>query len=166
MSVDTDSPIQPAYSEPTGPMARSRRRAALAIVAIVVAMGFVVVRGLGDATLFFLNADEAKEQAVDLGTKRFRLQGIVVEGTVKESPKTVDFAVEFNGTTVQVSHAGSPPELFRPDIAVVLEGNFVSKPTGSTLPVFVSDRILVKHDENYIQKNPARLSDAVDSPSK
>ncbi len=143
----------------------TRNRAVIALVLIVAALGFLVVRGLGDATLYFLNADEARAQSADLGVKRFRLQGIVVAGSVKESPKTVDFAVEFNGVTIQVNHAGSPPELFRPDIAVVLEGNFATKATGDTLPVFMSDRILVKHDENYIQKNRDRLKNAVDSPS-
>ena len=143
----------------------SRNRAIIALVLIVAAVGFVVVRGLGDATLFFLNADEAKAQSVSLGVKRFRLQGIVVDGTVKEAPDTVDFDVEFNGTTVHVRHAGAPPELFRPDIAVVLEGNFATKASGGALPDFLSDRILVKHDENYIQKNRVRLKDAADAPA-
>ena len=144
----------------------TRRRAVIALIVIVCALGFLVVRGLGNATLFFLNADEARTQAVDLGTKRFRLQGIVVPGSVKESPSTVDFEVEFNGTTIEVNHAGSPPELFRPEIAVVLEGSFATGPTTTgPWPVFASDRILVKHDENYIQKNGDRLTDAADAPA-
>jgi cytochrome c-type biogenesis protein CcmE len=168
-SADALSAPSTAYSAPAGlPEIRakgSRNRAIIALVLIIAALGFVVVRGLGDATLFFLNADEAKTQAVGLGVKRFRLQGIVVDGTVKEAPNTVNFDVEFNGTTVHVRHAGAPPELFRPNIAVVLEGNFATKPTGDELPAFLSDRILVKHDENYIQKNRARLKDAVDAPA-
>ena len=157
------------YAAPTGlPEIRatgSRKRAVIALVLILTAIGLVVFRGLGNATLFFLNADEAKARAVDLGIKRFRLQGIVAEGSVKEAPSTVDFDVEFNGTKVHVRHAGAPPELFRTGIAVVLEGNFETKPTGNELPDFLSDRILVKHDENYIQKNRARVKDAVDAPS-
>jgi cytochrome c-type biogenesis protein CcmE len=169
MSIDTRAEAaEPVSTAPIITDLRpksSRRRATLAIIAILAALGFVVARGLGDATLFFLNADEAKAQSVDLGTRRFRLQGIVVDGSVKEAPHTVDFDVEFNGTTVHVSHTGSPPELFRPNIAVVVEGNFAARPTGGVLPVFNSDRILVKHDENYIQKNPNRMKNAADAPS-
>lgn len=166
MTLDTTPPKLPPPVDLHPTASRShRRRAVVAIIAIVAALGFVIARGLGDATLFFLNADEARQQATDLGTRRFRLQGIVVAGSVTESPKTVDFAVEFNGTTVRVRHAGSPPELFRPNIAVVLEGNFATRPTGGALPVFLSDRILVKHDENYIQKNPTRVKNAADAPS-
>ena len=170
-SSDAQSSTSAPYIAPTGlPEIRaksSRNRAIVGLVLILAALGFVVVRGLGDATLFFLNADEAKTQSVELATKRFRLQGIVVDGTVKEAPSTVDFDVEFNGTTIHVRHAGAPPELFRPNIAVVLEGSFASTPTAAELPDFVSDRILVKHDENYIQKNNNndRLKDAVDSPA-
>jgi cytochrome c-type biogenesis protein CcmE len=163
-SQETNVRTQEALSV-AGLSAFSKRRGALALVVIVAALSFLVVRGLGNATLYFLNADEAQAQAKSLGIKRFRLQGIVVEGSVKESPNTIDFNVEFNNTTIRVKHVGSPPELFRPNIAVVLEGAFESAFNGTTLPAFASDRILVKHDENYIQKNKARLKNAVDAPS-
>jgi cytochrome c-type biogenesis protein CcmE len=40
--------------------------------------------------------------------------------------------------------------MFKPGIPVVLEGRF----TGD---VFTSDRILVKHSETYIARNPERV---------
>ena len=45
------------------------------------------------------------------------------------------------------------PELFQPDIPVVMEGRFVGDR-------YVSDRILVKHSEEYEAENEDRLVDA------
>jgi cytochrome c-type biogenesis protein CcmE len=36
---------------------------------------------------------------------------------------------------------------------------------GSEAPLFRGEQILVRHDENYIEKNRDRLSGAVDDPS-
>jgi cytochrome c-type biogenesis protein CcmE len=53
---------------------------------------------------------------------------------------------------VPVLHHGDPPEMFKPGIPVVLEGQF----QGGT-DTFSSDRILVKHSETYIAENPDRV---------
>ena len=126
-----------------GPRAR-RRWVPLAVLGVVlVALGFLVFKGLSDATLYFRNADEAVAQRESLGTKRFRLQG-TVSGDPTETDGVVSFAVTFNGVAVDVRHVGSPPELFRPGIPVVLEGHW----NGSG-DVFDSDRIMIKHDATY-----------------
>jgi cytochrome c-type biogenesis protein CcmE len=118
----------------------------LVLVAVVAVLGLLVVRGLSDATLYFRNADEAVAQRDSLGDKRFRLQGTVV-GEPVESDGTVSFAVTFNGVAVDVHHAGSPPELFKPGIPVVLEGHW-----DESGEFFDSDRIMIKHDSTYESK--------------
>jgi cytochrome c-type biogenesis protein CcmE len=123
---------------------RRRRWLPLAVVAVVlVALGVLVYKGLSDATLYFRTADEAVAQRDDLGTRRFRLEGTVV-GDPTRSGDGVAFTVAHNGTSVDVRHVGDPPELFRPGIPVVLEGRWADGED-----VFDSDRILVKHDEEY-----------------
>jgi cytochrome c-type biogenesis protein CcmE len=122
-----------------------RRWLPLAVLAVVVlAIGFFVVRGLSDATMYFRNADEAVAERDELGTKRFRLQGTVVGDPEPAGGDTVRFDVAYEGVSVAVRHAGDPPELFRPGVPVVLEGSW-----SATDDVFDSDRILVKHDESY-----------------
>jgi cytochrome c-type biogenesis protein CcmE len=134
-------------------------------VAVVVAVlglgGFAVSQALGDATLFFRNADEAVAQRTELGLERFRLQGLVVAGSVVEDPaaELVAFEVSWNGVVVPVEHRGDPPELFQDDIPVVLEGHWAH--VGDDAP-FLSDRMLVKHDENYEEENSDRLAEAED----
>lgn len=140
--------------------ARRRRglAASLVLVAVVAALALIAVKALGDASLFFLNADEAVEQRADLGTDRFRLQGTVVDDSVEETDDGVAFQVAFNGVTVDVVHQGDPPELFQPGIPVVLEGHWDDE-------VYASDRILVKHSSEYEAENEDRLREADEGQS-
>jgi cytochrome c-type biogenesis protein CcmE len=113
----------------TPPRRRRRRWLPLMVLTLVVAgIGVLVFKGLSDATLYF------------------RLQGTVT-GHPTEVNGTVSFAVTYNGVSVDVHHVGSPPELFKPGIPVVLEGHW-----DRSSDVFDSDRILIKHDATYESK--------------
>jgi cytochrome c-type biogenesis protein CcmE len=141
---------------PRRPRSPSRRRwpAVAAIVVVIGAMGLILLRGLGDATLYFLNADEAVERREELADDRFRLQGTVVSGSVDETADGVSFVVAYAGAEVPVEHVGDPPQLFQEDIPVVVEGNW------NDAEVVESDRLIVKHTEVYEEENPERLRDA------
>jgi cytochrome c-type biogenesis protein CcmE len=131
---------------------RGRRRWVPLVVlgVVLVVLGVLVFKGLSDATLYFRNADEAVAQRESLGTKRFRLQGTVT-GEPTEADGVVSFAVVFNGESVDVRHVGSPPELFRPGIPVVLEGHW-----DRSGDVFDSDRIMIRHDATYESEDDYR----------
>lgn len=132
---------------PPRPRARRHHRRWLPLVVLgvtLLVLGGLVYKGLSDATLYFRNADEAVAQRDSLGTKRFRLQGTVTGRPVERPDGTVDFDVRFNGVSVAVHHEGSPPDLFRVGIPVVIEGHWAARGD-----VFDGDRILVKHDETY-----------------
>lgn len=138
--------------------ATRRRRSPWAygvLVAVLLALGLVVYQGLTSASLYFYNADEAVEQRIDLGDKRFRLQGTVLGESIAPTDDGVDFTVAFNGVRVDVHHDGDPPELFQAGIPVVLEGRWAE--TGDA---FASDTIRVKHSEQYEADNGDRLDDA------
>jgi len=129
----------------------TRRRLWLAGVVVLAALGFLVYQGLGNATLYFRTADEAVAQRTQLGDRRFRIEGDVVDGSVRQTGSTVTFTLTSKSVEVPVVHEGDPPELFRPGIPVVLEGHFAGDH-------FASDRILVKHSETYVAKNPDRVT--------
>ena len=151
--------LTPRKAPPVGGGAtdRGRRMAVIGVLAVLaVALVFMAYQGLSDASLFFRNADEAVAERDTLGDRRFRLQGTVVDGSVEPDGSSVRFAVTHADVDVEVVHRGDPPELFQPGIPVVLEGRW-----SATDDTFESDRILVKHSEEYEEENPNRTDDYV-----
>jgi cytochrome c-type biogenesis protein CcmE len=122
------------------------------------ALGFLVFQGLGNATVYFRTADEAVAQRSSLGDRRFRIEGDVVDGSVREVSGTVDFRIASKGVEVPVVHHGDPPELFKPGIPVVLEGRFRGD-------YFDSDRLMVKHSETYVADHPERVTTVAPGPA-
>ena len=119
-------------------------RLAVVLALLAGATAFLLVKA-GDAATFFRNADEAVAERDELGTKRFRLQGTVVPGTIETVGTGVEFDVEFHCESVRVRHEGDPPELFKPGIPVVLEGAYAEPPSD----VYESDRIIINHTNEY-----------------
>ena len=171
MSVVDDTPsdvgLTPVAPRPARPGGRRRWAAALVVAGVAVAVALLVNNLLGDAALFFYNADEAVERRDELGSQRFRIQGTPV-GEAAESfdddrPVLV-FAIGFEGTVVDVVHSGDPPELFQPGVPVVLEGAWQqgSGPVAADGWHFSSDRMLVKHDNDYRDRDDyeQRLTEA------
>ncbi len=153
--------LSPRTSAPTAPRTRKRRPIGVYVVlaAVVLGIGFVVLQGLDGATLYFRNADEAVADRDDLGTRRFRLQGLVRDDVVQDG-ESVSFTVTFDDADVAVQHTGDPPDLFQPGQPVVLEGHFVEGGDA-----FASDRILIRHSEEYEAENDGRIADAGDGES-
>ncbi len=149
-----------APSVPAAPRVRPVRPAAsrariLVVVSIVLlAIGFLAYKGLGDATVYFKTADEAVAEKDELGTRRFRVEGAVVTDSVRQAGDVVRFEIISAGETVPVVHQGDPPELFKPGIPVVLEGRWDGD-------VYASDRIMVKHTSEYREQNPDRVDEYV-----
>jgi len=130
-------------SGPTGGRSSGRRWGALATLLVLAGvLVFIVVQARG-ASLYYRNADEAVAQQEELGQDRFRLQGVVVGEPVEEGTAKV-FDVAYNGVAVTVRHTGKEPALFKPGLPVVAEGSWNAAGTE-----FDSDRLLVKHTEDY-----------------
>lgn len=144
---------------PAAPVRRRSRLAYAVVLVVLVALGVVVYQALTEASTYFYNADEAVAQRTELGDERFRLQGTVLGGYDTAAEPFV-FAVAFGGERVVVHHEGDPPELFEAGIPVVLEGRWAGTDECSW---FASDRILVKHSEEYEADNADRLDEARDA---
>lgn len=134
--------------------AGSRRRVIVVAIIVAGAIGFLLYKGLGNATVYFKTADEAVAQRSHLGSRRFRIEGAVVTGSVHQVGDGVRFRIINAGVEVPVVHHGDPPELFQDGIPVVLEGHWQGR-------TYESDRIMVKHTTEYRKQNPDRVQQYV-----
>jgi cytochrome c-type biogenesis protein CcmE len=134
---------------------RRRRRLRLLVVFALLAgaIVYLLVEGLGSSLDYFDTVSQALAHKTGIGTTVFRLEGVVVPGSVHRSANGADFEVSGGGQRIAVHNSGSPPELFQPNIPVVVVGHFTS--SGSDL--FVSNQIMVKHSATYIAAHPTRV---------
>lgn len=119
----------------------------------------LIVVGIGSATalaltafrqnlLYFVTPTQVK--AGDLPTnKRFRVGGLVVDGSIKRSGVKVQFDLTDGRQTVTVRYKGILPDLFREGQGIVAQG--VIGPGG----IFHADQVLAKHDSKYMPKEVA-----------
>jgi cytochrome c-type biogenesis protein CcmE len=124
---------------------RSRLRLAIVGAVICGAVAFLVVQGLGNATTFYRNVDEAVAKRESLGTKRFRLQGVVAPDSIRDDGPDVRFVAEYHCATIPVVLEGTRPALFKEGVPVVLEGAFQA----GSAKTFTADRVLIRHTEEY-----------------
>jgi cytochrome c-type biogenesis protein CcmE len=127
----------------------TRRQRIGALVVILGALGFLVFRGLTNATEYFKTTTQAVAQRPQLGTEDFRIEG-TVENDVRNVGSDVAFTIYGGCTAVNVISSGSPSALFKPGIPVVLDGHWA----GTT---YMSDLIMVKHTASYVEAHPDRL---------
>jgi cytochrome c-type biogenesis protein CcmE len=132
---------------------RRRLRLLLVFALLAGAIVYLLVEGLGSSLDYFDTVSQALAHKARIGTTVFRLEGVVVPGSVQRTAAGADFKVSGGGHTIAVHNSGSPPELFQPDIPVVVVGHFAS--SGSDL--FVSNQIMVKHSATYIAAHPTRV---------
>ncbi|MHB8438298.1 MAG: cytochrome c maturation protein CcmE [Acidimicrobiales bacterium] len=140
-----------ATPAPPPPERRRPRLRYVVVGAILVgAFGFLVVKGLTGSLNYFETVDQAVASRAMLGSQTFRLEGLVEPGTVKRTADGVDFVAAGTKYRVSVQNSGNPPQLFQPDIPVVVVGHFEGD-------VFVSNQIIVDHSANYIEEHPGRV---------
>ena len=132
---------------------RQRRRLAVVGVVIVAAIGFLLYKGLTTAIVYFKTTNEALAQRSTLGDSTFQLEGTVVRDSIRPTGAgQVSFTISGGGRTIAVTNSGSPPQLFKAGVPVVLVGHFVG--SGDH---FASNEILVKHSNQYIAAHPNRV---------
>src|SRR5688572_28178928 len=133
-------------------MTRKTRRAtliglSLSVLALAVAL---VLIALKESIVFFYSPSEVAQKEVSVG-KRFRLGGLVEDGSVERGQgTTVRFAITDKRSVLPVTYTGILPDLFREGQGVIAEGML------QTDGVFHADSVLAKHDENYMPPEVAK----------
>ncbi|MHB1496670.1 MAG: cytochrome c maturation protein CcmE domain-containing protein [Acidimicrobiales bacterium] len=119
----------------------TRRQKLVAGVVVVGALSFLLFRGLTNALNYYLPANQAVAQRAKLGTSDFRIQGTVQPG-LRDTSGKLYFTISSHKVDVRVVSTGSPSQLFRVGIPVVLDGHWQG-------PVFSSFQIMVQHGATY-----------------
>jgi cytochrome c-type biogenesis protein CcmE len=134
-------------------MTRKQRRLTLVGTAVGVlglALGLVLY-AMRDNIVFFHSPADVSAKAVQPGT-RFRLGGLVKEGSIKRDGQRITFDVMDARSVLPVRYEGILPDLFREGQGVVAEGAL------DTSGVFKADTVLARHDETYM---PREVADAL-----
>ena len=111
---------------------------------------FFILNSLKNNILYFKTPSEVKAQGDLKFDKLMRIGGMVKKNSVLTNEKEIKFIITDFKNEVLVSYRGTVPNLFIEGKGVVAEGKLKDK------KFFVADRILAKHDENYM---PPELKD-------
>jgi cytochrome c-type biogenesis protein CcmE len=150
--VSEDVLESPWKTVPSGRRTRRRMIGSLAgVAAVILALVAVLAMGARSALEYYLTVPQALAQRASLAGQTFRMEGVVVPGSIRETPEGVDFSIRYDAAVARVEEIGNPPQLFQPSIPVVVQGHF----EGTT---FVSDLIMVKHTSSYVAAHPSRIA--------
>ncbi len=109
----------------------------------------LVLTALNDNLVFFYSPTQVAEKSLG-PERRFRLGGLVEEGSVQKEGQIVRFTITDTNKTLKVVYRGILPDLFREGQGVIAEGSLGSD------GVFAAREILAKHDENYMPPEVAK----------
>ena len=123
----------------------------LALVGLAIATA-LTLRAFQDNMMFFIDISDvvAGEYPEE---RNFRIGGLVVDDSIEREPDSLEIRFRVTDTRCElpVSYTGVLPDLFREGQGVVAIGRL------DDTEVFVADKILAKHDENYMAPEVAEM---------
>lgn len=133
------------------------QRLALVLIALVAMIGAALLAAWAlrnQASYFYAPSDMVANPPVP--GQAVRLGGMVEQGSIKTQADgvTIDFVVGDGKARVPVTFAGIAPDLFVEGSGVVAEGSLRGDGT------FAAENLLAKHDENYMPRELADMSEA------
>ena len=150
MTTESSLDLTPVSPTPT----KRSRRTWVVLLLVVIVIGILLSQGMLQSLNYFKTVGEVYQDRTSIGTREVRLEGMVVKGTVERTSQGATFTIRGAKTElVTVTAVGTPPQLFRAGIPVVVVGSFTS-PTSYS---FHANQIMVKHSAEYIEKNPERF---------
>ena len=130
---------------------RKRLLVVLGILGGVAASVSLAVMASRENIMFYYDPSQVVQGKAPV-TKRFRIGGMVVKGSVarKSGDLQVRFVLTDFAHQVPVEYTGVLPDLFREGQGIIAHG------TMNANGAFVADEVLAKHDEKYMPPEVAR----------
>ena len=133
--------------------ARSRAIILIFLLVLTTVVVFAVLKSLEANVVYFFSPTEIYNKENISLNKKIRIGGLVKEGSLTNNQTLINFIVTDLNNEIMVSYSGLLPNLFSEGKGVVAEGKLKDK------KYFIADKILAKHDENYM---PPEVSKALD----
>ena len=105
---------------------------------------FFILRSLEENVVYFLSPTEIYNEPNISHDKKIRIGGLVKINSISKSETSINFIITDLKKEIVVSYNGLVPNLFSEGKGVVAEGKLKDK------KYFIADKILAKHDENYM----------------
>ena len=105
---------------------------------------FLVLKSLEENIVYFLTPTEINKKHDIILSEKIRVGGLVKQNSIKKDGKFLIFTITDFENEIIVSYEGLVPNLFSEGKGVVAEGKIKDK------KYFIADKILAKHDENYM----------------
>ena len=122
-----------------------KRISFLSILLVTIFVGtFFILQSLTNNILYFKSPSDIKISKENYSNKKIRIGGMVKKDSLKISSEEIKFIVTDFKNEIIVSYKGTVPNLFLEGKGVVAEGKM------QDVNYFIADRILAKHDENYM----------------
>ena len=113
------------------------------ILTLLILTIFLVLKALEENVVYFLSPTEIKNLN-ETTTEKIRLGGMVKDQSIKINSDKINFIITDFKNEINVTYSGIVPNLFQEGKGVVAEGILRDK------NYFKAEKILAKHDENYI----------------
>ena len=139
------------------------RKAKLRIVVLALflivttALVVFVLRSLEENVVYFFSPTEVNNKENISFNKTIRIGGLVKKNSINKKNNSINFVITDLNNEIVVSYSGSVPNLFSEEKGVVAEGKLKDK------KYFIAEKILAKHDENYM---PPEVSKALEKTKK
>ena len=124
------------------------------LVVLAALVIFVILRSLEENVVYFFSPTEIYNKANISFDKKIRIGGLVKKNSVSKKDTSINFIITDLKKEIVVSYNGIVPNLFSEGKGVVAEGKLKDK------KYFIADKILAKHDENYM---PPEVSKALEN---
>ena len=123
----------------------------LILISLVLTI-FLVVKSLEENVVYFKSPTDIKNLNEIKNAQKIRVGGMVKKNSIKINDKEIFFVITDFKNELLVNFNGSVPNLFEEGKGVVAEGFLKDK------SFLNADKILAKHDENYM---PPEISEAM-----
>jgi cytochrome c-type biogenesis protein CcmE len=112
---------------------------------------FFIFKSLEENVVYFFSPTEIYDKPNISFNKKIRIGGLVKENSLSKSQKSIKFIITDLKNEIIVSYDGLVPNLFSEGKGVIAEGQLKDK------KYFVANRILAKHDENYMPPEVSKI---------